>query len=1161
MVQTASLTPGVKVNIINNSQYTTLPTGLVYAGLFKTNRGPLSYYYYNQTQLANLCGLENPTVALGIGSLNDLLTQSNNVLGVRIIRLYNTSTAVGDAYAWTVYDNVLGWVTPTTTNVLSNNSPTGYMIDPTGYTFSTNQAFIIYSIAPGSYYNGINVTLRYNSTLSNYNVTVYDPIAQITENFQVTFNVTADGSDMSQFCETVVNGTSNYINFYCNYAYLENIQGVLSSSFFSTVTPASTAPFNSNNNNTDYSSSFQFLNFSVCNDNGGNSYVVGGYGHLSSSAYSNVNEPNCIFTPTIQKFNSTGLWNTLQNNNILFKNVPYQAGGTGNASSPGVGTGMYPLAAYSSYNGGTIYFFSTLASDQYLSKNSNYTISYSNFGLISGQSSGTLKITNTNVPTLGGGTSIYLTPDGTSFSPIPSTLFNMGTNQLASCVVASTANVASLNNSTAVIDGVTLANGNRVLLKNQTDSSENGIWIASTSGAWTVASDWAALLVSTPVGASAVITSGTTNGGTGWVCSTYSALSGDVTFTQGGLVLPAGCSVVLQAQAVNGTTIPTPLVQVWSDCQLFSYSFSTYSWTNQGIIQLPNYQSGSYQVWSLANAVPNAYTASDGTIIITAIMPDTTVVSMVFDPAAMEFLPAISLTALIPAVVGEFTTDTVSPKAVAPLIFGYSGATYLFNQANSGIYNIDFNYTTSSFGFSLSPVTGTSFTISYSAIPSATMSLVETIPSQYLTPNENIYTKLWVSGTNLYLLGFNSNGSGNTLASYNFATDTTVGYSAASVQYVNWLNYSYNNTQTSKALFAAPSLSNISTYGTNILMGSTVPSGTGITSSSVFLISNSLASSTQMVNGNDLPMNLLNDEDIIKSLTPLANKNTYPQLDLLIDSGFNDAAVSEAMNALVTARQDGFNIISMPAAYQYSETAATTYRTLSLNINNGNSFLATPGQYVRANNFNGNYSLFPISGAIGANCALNDNQSGPWQPPVGPNYGLLTTVTKLPPQNPNTPLTVNYTEINYVNTDLLLASQVNIVGRYNKLHPGIYLQTDLCLTSEISELQSLSINRMVIYIASQAALMAVRFLFMPNDFTTFQTCQVLYNTWLGQIASYPGALSSYSVICNNTNNTLASIDQGIMNITLNLTPTPLIKEIVINVIVNSLESSVSVSSQ
>lgn len=54
--------------------------------------------------------------------------------------------------------------------------------------------------------------------------------------------------------------------------------------------------------------------------------------------------------------------------------------------------------------------------------------------------------------------------------------------------VATTANI-TLSNVTTVVDGVTLVNGDRILVKNQTTDSQNGIYIVSTSGAWTRSTD------------------------------------------------------------------------------------------------------------------------------------------------------------------------------------------------------------------------------------------------------------------------------------------------------------------------------------------------------------------------------------------------------------------------------------------------------------------------------------------------------------------------------------------------------------------------------------------------------------------------------------------------------------------------------------------------
>jgi hypothetical protein len=49
--------------------------------------------------------------------------------------------------------------------------------------------------------------------------------------------------------------------------------------------------------------------------------------------------------------------------------------------------------------------------------------------------------------------------------------------------VATTANI-TLDNTTTTVDGVTLANGDLILVKNQTTGTENGVYVVSTSGAW-----------------------------------------------------------------------------------------------------------------------------------------------------------------------------------------------------------------------------------------------------------------------------------------------------------------------------------------------------------------------------------------------------------------------------------------------------------------------------------------------------------------------------------------------------------------------------------------------------------------------------------------------------------------------------------------------------
>jgi len=80
---------------------------------------------------------------------------------------------------------------------------------------------------------------------------------------------------------------------------------------------------------------------------------------------------------------------------------------------------------------------------------------------------------------------------------------------------ASTANIASLSG-TMTIDGIALVAGDRVLVKNQTTASQNGIYVVA-AGSWTRSSDsdlWAEI-----VSAFVFVESGATNADNGFLCT------------------------------------------------------------------------------------------------------------------------------------------------------------------------------------------------------------------------------------------------------------------------------------------------------------------------------------------------------------------------------------------------------------------------------------------------------------------------------------------------------------------------------------------------------------------------------------------------------------------------------------------------------------------
>jgi len=134
-----------------------------------------------------------------------------------------------------------------------------------------------------------------------------------------------------------------------------------------------------------------------------------------------------------------------------------------------------------------------------------------------------------------------------------------GLDTKASCLVASTANIATLSG-LLTIDGVTVAAGNRVLVKNQTAQADNGIYVASAT-AWSRSSDmnlWAEF-----PSAYTFIEQGTTQADTGWVCTsnqggtlgttavTWAQFSGAGSYTAGTGLTLTGTTFSISNTAVS----------------------------------------------------------------------------------------------------------------------------------------------------------------------------------------------------------------------------------------------------------------------------------------------------------------------------------------------------------------------------------------------------------------------------------------------------------------------------------------------------------------------------------------------------------------------------------------------------------------------------------
>jgi len=137
-----------------------------------------------------------------------------------------------------------------------------------------------------------------------------------------------------------------------------------------------------------------------------------------------------------------------------------------------------------------------------------------------------------------------------------------GLNVHESVDAATTANItlASAVENGDTLDGVTLATGNRILVKNQTTKSENGIYVVAASGAPTRAADYNSA-GEVDAGDFIFVEAGTTNGKTGWVqTNTVTTVGTDnIEFTQfsGTGTYVAGTNIDLTGNTFSVIAAPT----------------------------------------------------------------------------------------------------------------------------------------------------------------------------------------------------------------------------------------------------------------------------------------------------------------------------------------------------------------------------------------------------------------------------------------------------------------------------------------------------------------------------------------------------------------------------------------------------------------------------
>ena len=130
-------------------------------------------------------------------------------------------------------------------------------------------------------------------------------------------------------------------------------------------------------------------------------------------------------------------------------------------------------------------------------------------------------------PTSYGTSGQVLTSAGSTAPPSWTTLATSTSYSIAPVRVASTANgtLASAFANGSVVDGITLATNDRILLKNQTAGAENGIYTVNASGVPTRVTEFTTGAVTLSGGIIVTVIEGTVGSGSQWQCSNTTAIT------------------------------------------------------------------------------------------------------------------------------------------------------------------------------------------------------------------------------------------------------------------------------------------------------------------------------------------------------------------------------------------------------------------------------------------------------------------------------------------------------------------------------------------------------------------------------------------------------------------------------------------------------------
>ena len=268
--------------------------------------------------------------------------------------------------------------------------------------------------------------------------------------------------------------------------------------------------------------------------------------------------------------------------------------------------------------------------------------------------------------------------------------------------------------------------------------------------------------------------------------------------------------------------------------------------------------------------------------------------------------------------------------------------------------------------------------------------------------------------------------------------------------------------------------------------------------------------------------------NVVSGYGLLENNNLYDIDFLLMGSGrfdkFQTQALANKLIAVAGSRQDSVAFISPNRASLLNDTSDGTAITINSDsditdnlvdfysgVNSSSYAIFDSGYKYMYDRFNDVFRYIPLNGDIAGICARNDIDNFPWFSPAGTVRGTILNSVKLA-YNPSK-----------VQRDTLYSNRINPVI----FSPGAgnVLFGDKTGLAKASAFDRINVRRLFIYLEDAISAAARDQLFEFNDEITRTNFVNIVEPFLRDVQGKRG-ITDYVVICDETNNTAAVIDNN-----------------------------------